>query len=161
VAQGSAFPRWPSFLPDGRHFLYVGGPLRADAAAIGILVGSIVPGFEARAVAAGDGNALFAAPGVLLFMRGERLMQQPFDPDRLELSGDATPVVEDVFYNPGVGRADFTVSKQWRPGVQIRLQARQPVRMVRSCRDVARNRGSSWQLPHAGPVSRWPAAGLQ
>ena len=37
-------------------------------------------------------------------------MQQRFDPDRLEVSGDATPVVEDVFYNPGVGLADFTVS---------------------------------------------------
>ena len=37
-------------------------------------------------------------------------MQQPFDPDRLEVAGDATPVAEDVFYNPGVGLADFTVS---------------------------------------------------
>ena len=77
---------------------------------IGILVGSIEPGFEPRSVVASDSNAAFAAPGVLLFMRGERLMQQRFDPDRLEVSGDATPVVEDVFYNPGVGRADFTVS---------------------------------------------------
>ena len=30
-------------------------------------------------------------------------MQQPFDPDRLEVTGEATPVVEQVFYNPGVG----------------------------------------------------------
>jgi serine/threonine protein kinase len=109
VTQGSVFARWPSFLPDGRHFLYL-GLLRADDAARGVLVGSIEPGFEPRSVVASDSNAMFAAPGVLLFMRGERLMQQRFDPDRLEVSGDATPVVEDVFYNPGAGRADFTVS---------------------------------------------------
>ena len=109
VMPGDAFGRWPSFLPDGRHFLYV-GRLRSEVDMIGVLVGSIEPGFEPRSVVASDSNAAFAAPGVLLFMRGERLMQQRFDPDRLEVSGDATPVVEDVFYNPGVGRADFTVS---------------------------------------------------
>jgi eukaryotic-like serine/threonine-protein kinase len=109
VTPGNAFGRWPSFLPDGRHFLYV-GRLRSEVDMIGVLVGSIEPGFEPRSVVASDSNAAFAAPGVLLFMRGERLMQQRFDLDRLEVSGDATPVVEDVFYNPGVGRADFTVS---------------------------------------------------
>jgi eukaryotic-like serine/threonine-protein kinase len=109
VTQGNAFARWPFFLPDGRHFLYV-GRLRSEVDMVGILVGSIEPGFEPRSLVASDSNAAFAAPGVLLFMRGERLMQQRFDPDRLEVSGDATPVVEDVFYNPGVGRADFTVS---------------------------------------------------
>jgi serine/threonine protein kinase len=109
VTPGNTFARWPSFLPDGRHFLYV-GRLPTEVNMIGILVGSIEPGFEPRSVVAGDSNASFAAPGVLLFMRGERLMQQRFDLDRLKVSGDATPVVEDVFYNPGVGRADFTVS---------------------------------------------------
>jgi hypothetical protein len=107
VTPGNTFARWPSFLPDGRHFLYV-GRLPTEVNMIGILVGSIEPGFEPRSVVAGDSNASFAAPGVLLFMRGERLMQQRFDLDRLKVSGDATPVVEDVFYNPGVGRADFT-----------------------------------------------------
>ena len=109
TGDSGSFARWPSFLPDGRQFLYV-GRLRSQVPTIGILVGSIEPGFETRSVVASDSNAAFAAPGILLFMRGERLMQQPFDPDRLEVSGDAEPVVEDVFYNPGVGRADFTVS---------------------------------------------------
>ena len=109
VQRDNAFARWPAFHPDGRHFLYI-GRLRSEVDTIGILVSSIEPGFEPRSVVASDSNAVFAAPGVLLFMRGERLMQQRFDPDRLEVSGDATPVVEDVFYNPGVGLADFTVS---------------------------------------------------
>lgn len=38
------------------------------------------------------------------------MLQQPFDPDRLQLSGDATPVVEQVTVNPGVGLDNFTVS---------------------------------------------------
>ena len=37
-------------------------------------------------------------------------MQQPFDVNRLEVTGEATPVIEQVLYNPVVGRADFSVS---------------------------------------------------
>ena len=37
-------------------------------------------------------------------------MQQRFDPDRLEVSGEATPVAEQVFYSAGVARGDFSLS---------------------------------------------------
>lgn len=36
--------------------------------------------------------AVFAAPGFLLFDSGRNLVAQPFDPDRLELSGEPVPV---------------------------------------------------------------------
>jgi Tol biopolymer transport system component len=38
------------------------------------------------------------------------LLQQRFDLDRLEMSGEATTAVDQVRYNPGFGRADFSVS---------------------------------------------------
>ena len=37
-------------------------------------------------------------------------MQQPFDLNRLQVTGETTPVIEQVLYNPGSGRADFSVS---------------------------------------------------
>ncbi len=99
--------RFPSFLPDGRHFLY---SARYSESVVGLSIASIEPGFEPKALIPSDSNGVFVAPGFLLFTRGETLMQQPFDVDRLEVTGEATPVVEQVFRNPGVGRADFSAS---------------------------------------------------
>lgn len=110
VSSAKTFARFPFFLPDGRHFLYVGGLRPEGTLGLGLLVGSIEPGFEPRSLVPSDSNGAFAPPSILLFMRGDRLLQQHVDLDRLEVTGEATPVVEQVFYNPGVGRADFTVS---------------------------------------------------
>ena len=122
------YGRWPFFLPDGRHFLYTG--LSTGSSSLGILVGSIDapsgPGIEPRSLVAAESNGAFAPPDVLLFMRGERLMQQRFDPDRLEVSGEATPVAEQVFYNAGGARGDFSVSATgvlaYRSGTNRRSQ---------------------------------------
>ena len=62
VQRDNAFARWPSFLPDGRHFLYswqalVRGRHDRDP------VSSIEPGFDRRSVVESDSNAAFAAPG--------------------------------------------------------------------------------------------------
>ncbi len=45
-----------------------------------------------------------------MFARGDRLMQQPFDLNQMRVTGEPTPVIEQVLYNPGSGRADFSVS---------------------------------------------------
>ena len=109
LAQSSAvFPRFPFFLPDGRHFLYNGRGQSAQS--IGLMLWSIEPGLEPRPVVDSDSNGAFAPPDRLLFARGDRLMQQPFDVNTLQVTGEATPVIEQVLYNPGNGRADFSVS---------------------------------------------------
>src|SRR5262245_39921163 len=109
----AAIGLWPCFLPDGRHFLYTGRTLDSRKVALevdgaSVLIGSIEPASETRTLVAGD-NATFVPPNLLLFVRGERLLQQRFDPDRQETSGDATTVVEQILYT-GTGRADFSVS---------------------------------------------------
>src|SRR5207244_654608 len=55
-------------------------------------------------------KAAFSPPGYLLFMRESTLMAQPFDPRRLELSGDPFRVAEDVGTNSANGATGFTVS---------------------------------------------------
>jgi len=105
---GGVVGRYPFFLPDGRPFLY---SLRLPStAAVSLVLGSIEPGFEPRPVIDADSNGAFAPPDRLLFTRGDRLVQQRLDLDRLQVTGEATPVIEQVLYNPGSGRADFSVS---------------------------------------------------
>jgi Tol biopolymer transport system component len=106
---GADLRGWPSFLPDGRRFLFLGRFGSDDAASL--MVGSIDPGSTATRVVTSDSNGAFVPPGLLVFARGASLLQQRFDPDRLTVTGEATPIVEEVFYNPGVGRADFSVSR--------------------------------------------------
>jgi serine/threonine protein kinase len=75
--------RWPSFLPDGRHFLY----LVQNGEQTGIFVGSL-DSTETKRVASDLSNAAYATPGYLLFVRGNTLMGQSFDPDRQILKGE-------------------------------------------------------------------------
>jgi eukaryotic-like serine/threonine-protein kinase len=85
--------RWPQFLPDNQHFLYYAVSASPDYS--GTYVGSLAGG-EPKLLLRGESNAIFAPPGFLLFVRGTTLMAQPFDPSRLELSGDSAAIGENV-----------------------------------------------------------------
>jgi Tol biopolymer transport system component len=87
--------RHPRFLPDGHHFLYLartaGGGVRGDNA---VMVGSLDGGAD-KLILRSPAAAEYAA-GRLLFLRERTLMAQPFDAKRLELTGDAVPLADDV-----------------------------------------------------------------
>ena len=87
----------PSFLPDGRRFLYFShGSLKGGALdPRGVFVGSLDPSEAPRLLLAGVGQARYAN-GRLLFVRNGMLMAQPFDAERLTLSGTAAPIIEDL-----------------------------------------------------------------
>ena len=95
--------RWPDFLPDGRHFLFLSQPSNV------VYAGSLDSGEVKRLVNA-DSRALYA-PGYLTFIRGDTLVAQPFDARRLETTGEAVPVAEDLRVNASNGRAAFAVSE--------------------------------------------------
>jgi Tol biopolymer transport system component len=95
--------RWPEFLPDGRHFLFLAQP--ANVVSVGSLDSS-----EIKRLMNTDSKALYAPPGSLVFVRQGTLMSQPFDASRGALTGEAAPIVEQVRNNPGNGRASFSVS---------------------------------------------------
>jgi hypothetical protein len=82
--------RGPSFLPDGRHFLY------EDTAFghISLRVASL-DSREGKTLGEADSSAVYA-DGHLLFLRQTTLMAQPFDLKRLALTGEAVPVAEQV-----------------------------------------------------------------
>jgi Tol biopolymer transport system component len=88
--------RWPSFLPDGRHFLYtaLGSPSAAavDAVFVGVLGSN-----KTERIVDVRSNARYAPPGYLLFASEGALVAQPFDATRQKLTGDAIPLADQVF----------------------------------------------------------------
>jgi eukaryotic-like serine/threonine-protein kinase len=84
--------RWPWFLPDGQHFLYLqdwgipGGP-RPN----GIYAGSLAGG-EPKLLSTEISGSVYFASGQLLYLQDGSLMAQPFDPERWELSGSPSTV---------------------------------------------------------------------
>jgi Tol biopolymer transport system component len=102
---------WPTFLPDGRHFMFA----KLAGEASGIYVGSLDSG-ELKVLmridpSSGDfpSSPAFAPPGYLLFARRGVLLAQPFDVERLELAGEPFRVAEGV---DNVGPwASFSVSR--------------------------------------------------
>jgi eukaryotic-like serine/threonine-protein kinase len=91
----------PSFLPDGRHFLYYRNSVTPENA--GTYIGSLDadPGKQdsrqlLAAVSAQYAPSADSSPGQLLFLRDGILLSQSFDATRLQLSGEPLPVAERV-----------------------------------------------------------------
>jgi len=82
----------PHFLPDGRHFLYY---VRGGPDVRGVYVGQL-DSSESRRLLVADSGAVYAPSRDLLFLRQGTLFAQTFDPERLELTGTATPLAEQV-----------------------------------------------------------------
>ena len=90
----------PSFLPDGRHFVYLRSS--TDEGKSAIYLGSLDARPEkqsSKALVASNAQPVYVpstdpGTGYLLFVRGLTLMAQPFDNRRLELKGQAAPVAE-------------------------------------------------------------------
>jgi serine/threonine protein kinase/WD40 repeat protein len=80
--------RWPHFLPDGKHFLYLAAHHLNGKA--GIYAGSLEGG-AAKFIVNSKGSAFFAS-GQILYYRDGSLMAQEFDASRLQLKGNAKPI---------------------------------------------------------------------
>jgi serine/threonine protein kinase/Tol biopolymer transport system component len=86
---------WPSFLSDGRHFLFHAAG-DADGPG-GVYVGSL-GSQTTKLVLPGDFGAVFAPPDYLISSRGEGLVfAQHFDLTRLEVTGEPVSVAEGVW----------------------------------------------------------------
>jgi eukaryotic-like serine/threonine-protein kinase len=92
-AAGERAHRWPSFLPDGRHFLYTVAAAASDAT--GVYVGSLDSTTAVRVLTVRS-QAVYAAPGELLFRHGEALMAQAFDARHLRPFGTPMLIADHV-----------------------------------------------------------------
>jgi Tol biopolymer transport system component len=104
--------RWPVFLPDGRHVLFLAqtdeGGSSSDQSSIEAL--ALVDGRRTRILDANSSMA-YTPRGGILFWRGGSLFAQSFDLRRLVVEGEPAQVAEDAGYTQNE-RAVFTVSQE-------------------------------------------------
>jgi dipeptidyl aminopeptidase/acylaminoacyl peptidase len=100
---------FPSFLPDGRHFLYLARNYASTTPERDLRVASL-DGTVNRTVMASTSNAIFAPSGDLLYWHGGNLWARPFDLERLEVTGEPRVVHTGVAFDPRVGLALFSVA---------------------------------------------------
>lgn len=99
--------RWPYFLPDGKHFVFL-----ADAATTEdhhIRLGSL-DSLDSQILFGAISRIAYAPPGYLLYVNQGALMARPFDASSLKLAGEATTIVEHVAEVGGNHEYDFSVS---------------------------------------------------
>jgi serine/threonine protein kinase/Tol biopolymer transport system component len=98
---GQTSHRWPSILPDGKQLLYFG---RGGAPQIQGIYGTSIESRQPKLIIASAVMGTFAmveGDGYLLFVREGTLMAQRFDPGKLELLGEAAPMIENLLSFPG------------------------------------------------------------
>jgi Tol biopolymer transport system component len=97
---------WPSFLPDGRRYLYL---VRRPDRSYHIMLGERGrPGQEIRG---SDSFAQYVEPGYLVFVRDGTLLAQRFDADSGKVSGAPIAIADPVASFESPGWAAFAVSR--------------------------------------------------
>jgi serine/threonine protein kinase/Tol biopolymer transport system component len=102
--------RWPSFLPDGEHVLYLAAthenPRSENS---GIYVVSLDGRSAPRRIVSSYGSAQYAS-GWLLTVRDTSLLAFPFDARSLTMRDESIRVADDVNFDLGVWRGSFSAS---------------------------------------------------
>ena len=109
VSQYQVSHRWPVFLPDGRHFLYLACNFSGRLDNNVIFVGSL-DSDEKRPIVSASTNAVYADPGYLLYWRDNALVAQRFDLHSYALAGEPRIVSDAVQYFPQTNLAVFAVA---------------------------------------------------
>jgi len=112
AARAETTHRWATFLPDGKHFLYMAGShgqgMKSESNAI--YVGAL--GSDEKMLLLQARSNVAYASGYLLYMRERVLLAQPFDAGSRRFRGDPVPLAENVHYDTGFFRGVFSVSEK-------------------------------------------------
>jgi Tol biopolymer transport system component len=91
--------RNPTFLPDGRHFLYCSAPASASVTVGSLRAGSIDGEFDRQVLDYASSVAF--VNGWLLSVRDRNLIAQRFDPSRLTVAGKPVAIAQNIDWYPG------------------------------------------------------------
>jgi len=105
--RGEKSHRWPQFLPDGTHYLFLGRSIERER--MGVYLGSL--GSKAYRLLVNTGFAGVYSAGYLLFMRNQTLFAQPFDAAKAEIHGEPIPLPDRVTEISSVSAAVLSASQ--------------------------------------------------
>jgi len=106
--------RWPHFLPDGEHYLFLlwTNDLKAREMHGGVYLTSIDSEKPPVRVLPDASKMAYATSGHLLAMQDNNLMAVPFDPTSGSARGEASVVASDVVVSQNNGHAAFSISSE-------------------------------------------------
>jgi len=157
---------WPQVLPDGKRLLYLAYDKRIGR--FRLRAGRFGEPQAAKDIIETDSRVTWVAsmqtPGTsyLLYVRGGSLLAQPFDVERLQVTGDAVPLAGNVHVFQPTAAADFSVSTN---GVLVYQPVRNNARVAwvdRAGRELERvgPDGQSVVYVRASPDGRKVAASV-
>jgi serine/threonine protein kinase len=101
--------RWPHFLPDGKHFVYTTQGAQRTGEYTGAMYVANLDGSMNKLLIKASSNMAYYS-GYLLYIRQTSVVAQPFDLGKMELFGDATPVIDKVEFSGDKSRGVFSIS---------------------------------------------------
>jgi eukaryotic-like serine/threonine-protein kinase len=114
-ARGDYHHTWPQWLPDSQHFLYFARTSRSENTGIYTSAAGSLP--AANLILQSQATGVYVPPrkglsGYLLFLRGETLLAQSFDPSTLKFGGEAVRIADQVggYLSDYAGNPGFSAS---------------------------------------------------
>src|SRR6185369_687332 len=97
AASGDGYShRWPVFLPDGNHFLFIQQNQNPNEE--GVYASSLDDPRVMKRVVASRGSIAFAPPDELFYVRDGVLVRQRFNPASLQVEGDPQSIADGMVY---------------------------------------------------------------
>jgi len=129
--------RWPHFMADGRHFVYLS---ISDDYQKNALYYASLDSSEKKQILNINSNVAFSSPDYVLYVKDYRLVAQRFNFTKLQVDGEPVQIEEGVNHNLVTNRAAFSVSENgilsyWKGGVTPKSQF---VWLDRSGKEVGR-----------------------
>jgi serine/threonine protein kinase/Tol biopolymer transport system component len=101
--------RWPYFLPDGNHFIYLAANFAGGSIEMASVYLASLDSRERKLLFHARSNVSYTS-GHLLYVRDRMLMAHAFDDKKLEIRGQPFPVAEQVQYDELTWRGVFSAS---------------------------------------------------
>ncbi len=107
---GEITHRWPHTLPGGRAVLFTVGHRSIDSFDDASVAVHDLDSGATRILLSGGTRPQFMAPNHLIFARGGKLYSVGLDPERLQLQGSPTVVLDAVLSSPTIGTAFYGIA---------------------------------------------------
>ena len=108
LEKGESGHFWPAFLPDGQRFVYTAWTTQPGGRAV---VSGTLGTQDRVKIMDAESNAVYAAPGYLVFHREASVFARRFDARGRQASGEAFHLADGVAFSPTSGRGAFSVSQ--------------------------------------------------